>query len=291
MMFLEERIFMPYYQRLKIYCQKAITPITIMLIPHDNPRRSLNLNIPAIGVILSIICSLVGAVYLASMIPDAIKYQGMEKQFLDYSRKVYDLKTTLLSLKKAENELHQLISLGSKEKILEKVDTSDVGSFDINQVQEQIETSINTVSAIKDYLHSQKNIYLATPRDFPVQGIISSPYGSRINPIWQHSEFHRGIDISAGAGTPVTATADGVVIFSGYNTGGGNVVVIAHGHGFPTYYVHNRKNAAQVGQSVKRGDVIGYIGSTGSATGSHVHYEVWHNGKNENPISYTKGRS
>ena len=183
MMFLEERIFMPYYQRLKIYCQKAITPITIMLIPHDNPRRSLNLNIPAIGVILSIICSLVGAVYLLSMIPDAIKYQGMEKQFLDYSRKVYDFKATLLSLKKAENELHQLISLGSKEKILEKVDTSDMGSFDINQVQEQIETSINTVSAIKDYLQSQKNLYLATPRGFPVQGIISSPYGSRINPI------------------------------------------------------------------------------------------------------------
>ena len=75
-----------------------------------------------------------------------------------------------MSLKKAENELHQLISLGSKEKILEKVDTSDMGSFDINQVQEQIETSIKTVSAIKDYLRSQKNLYLATPRGFPVQG-------------------------------------------------------------------------------------------------------------------------
>ena len=67
--------------------------------------------------------------------------------------------------------------------------------------------------------------------------------------------------------------------------------MIAHGHGFCTYYAHNRKNTVQVGQSVKRGDIIGYIGSTGSATGNHVHYEVWHNGKNKNPISYTEGRS
>ncbi len=288
---LVERVFMPDYQRLKIYCQRVFTPITIMLIPHDNPRRSLNLHVPAIGDFVSIICSLVGAVYLASMIPDAIKYQGMEKQLLDYSRKVYDFNATLLSLKKAENELHQLLSLGSKEKIFEKVDTSDIGSFDINQVQEQIEISIKTVGAIKDYLHSEKNLYLATPRGFPVQGIISSPYGGRINPISGHSEFHRGLDISADAGTPVTATADGVVVFSGYNTGGGNVVVIAHGHHFSTYYAHNRKNTAQVGQKVRRGEVIGYVGSTGSATGNHVHYEVWHKGKSENPTYYTKGRS
>ncbi len=262
-----------------------------MFIPHDNPRRALNLNIPAIGLFVSVICSLVGAVYLASMIPDAIKYQGMEKQLLDYSRKVCDFNATLLSLKKAENELHQLLSHGSREKILEKVDTSDIGSFDINQIQEQIETSIETVSAIKDYLRSEKDLYLATPKGFPVEGSISSPYGSRINPISQRPEFHRGLDISADAGTPVRATADGVVVFSGYNTGGGNVVVIAHGHHFSTYYAHNRKNAAQVGQKVKRGNVIGYVGSTGSATGNHVHYEVWHKGKSENPNYYTKGRS
>jgi murein DD-endopeptidase MepM/ murein hydrolase activator NlpD len=282
---------MPDYQKLKIFCQKALTPVTIMFIPHEDSHRSLNLNVPAIGVFLSIICSIVGAVYLLSMLPDAIRYQEIEKQLLDYSKKVVDFKATLVSLKKAEKDLHQLISLGSKEKIFEKIDKSDIGSFDINQVQEQIESSMNTVGAIKDYLRSQKDLYVATPKGFPVKGTISSTYGSRINPISGRSEFHQGLDISMTTGTPVTATADGVVVFSGWNGGGGNVVVIAHGHGFSTYYAHNRKNTVQVGQSVKRGDVIGYIGSTGSATGSHVHYEVWHNGKNENPISYTEGRS
>jgi murein DD-endopeptidase MepM/ murein hydrolase activator NlpD len=283
---------MPDYRKLKTFCQKAFTPITIMFIPHDNPRKSLNLNVPAIVVFLSTICSVVGAVYLLSMLPDAIRYQEIEKQLLDYSKKVVDFKATLVSLKKAEKDLHHLISLGSREKIFEKVDTSDVGSFDIDQVQEQIESSMKTVGAIKDYLHSQKDLYLATPMGFPVQGTISSRFGKRINPISGYSDFHRGLDISTTAGIPVTATADGVVVFSGWNGGGGgNVVVIAHGHGFTTYYAHNRKNNVQVGQSVKRGDVIGYVGSTGSATGSHVHYEVWHNGKNENPISYTEGRS
>ena len=283
---------MPDYQKLKILCQKAFTPITIMFIPQENSRRSLNLNVPAIGIFLSAICSIVGAVYLLSMLPDAIKYQEIENQLLDYSKKVVDFKATLVSLKKAENDLHQLISLGSKEKILEKVDTSDMGSFDIDQVQGQIESSTKTVGAIKDYLRSQKDLYLATPRGFPVLGTISSPYGSRVNPISGRSEFHRGLDISTTAGTPITATADGVVVFSGWNGGGGgNVVVIAHSHGFSTYYAHNRTNTVQVGQSIKRGDVVGYIGSTGSATGSHVHYEVWHNGKNENPISYKDGRS
>lgn len=104
---------MPDYRELKRYCQRALTPITIMLIFHDNPRRSLNLNIPAIGLFVSLICSFVGTVYLLSIIPDAIRYQGMEKQLLDYSRKVYDFNATLLSLKKAENELHQLLALGA----------------------------------------------------------------------------------------------------------------------------------------------------------------------------------
>jgi len=283
--------FMLHYRKFKIFFRKALTPVTIMFIPHDDSRRSLNLNVPAIGVFLSAICSIIGAVYLITMLPDAIRYQEIEKQLLDYSKKVVDFKATLVSLKTAEKDLHHLISLGSKEKIFEKVDMSDIGSFDIVQVQEQIEYSMKTVGAIKDYLRSQKNFYLATPRGFPVQGTISSAYGDRINPISGRSEFHRGLDIATTPGTPVTATADGVVVFSGWSGGGGNVVVIAHGHRFSTYYAHNRKNTVQVGQRVKRGDAIGYIGSTGSSTGSHVHYEVWHNGKNKNPMSYTERRS
>jgi len=277
---------MPHYRKIKIFFKKALTPVTIMFIPHDNSRRSLNMNVPAIGVFLSTICSIVGAVYLLSMLPYAIRYQDMEKQLHDYSKKVVDFKATLVSLKKAEQDLHHLVSLGSKEKIFDNVDTSDMGSFEIDQVQEQIESSMKTVGAIKDYLRSQKDLYLATPNGFPVQGTISSPFGKRLHPVSGQYEFHRGLDISADPGTPIRTTADGVVVFSGWNGGGGNIVVVAHGHGFSTYYAHNRKNTVHVGQSIKRGDVIGYVGSTGAATGSHVHYAVWLNGKCKNPINY-----
>jgi len=282
---------MKLYSAAKTFFRRAFKPVTIMFIPHGNTRRTININIPAMIIALTAGFSLVGFLYICSLIPDVIRYQGIEKQLNDYSKKITDFNATLLSLKKAEKDLHALISLGSKEKILEKVDSSDMGTFDINQVQKQIETSMETVATIKDFLRSQKDLYLATPKGMPVAGSVSSPYGGRINPISGRSEFHRGIDISARAGTPVTATAEGVVTFAGWNGGGGNLVVIAHGQGFSTYYAHNQKIAVAVGQNVKRGEVISYVGSTGSSTGSHCHYEVWRNGKSFNPIAYIEGRS
>lgn len=282
---------MPLYPKMKALCRRAFKPVTIMFIPHGNTRRSFNIHLPAMVIAVMAVFSLVGFTYVCSLIPDVIRYQGIERQLEDYSKKITDFNATLLSLKKAEKDLHALVALGSREKILEKVDTSDMGAFDINQVQKQIETSMETVGAIKDFLRSQKDLYVAMPKGMPVTGSISSSYGGRVNPISGRSEFHRGIDISAKAGTPVTATAEGVVTFAGWNGGGGNLVVIAHGQGFETYYAHNQKIAVVVGQNVKRGEVISYVGSTGFSTGSHCHYEVWRNGKSLNPISYIDGRS
>ena len=279
---------MHFADKVKACCRKAFMPITIMFIPHDNTKRTLNVNVPAAGVVVSAVLSVVGLVYICSVIPDIVRYQGMERQLQDYSSKVSDFNATLASLKKAERDLHALIGMGKKEKILEKVDMSDMGDFDIDQVQKQIESSMQTVGAIKDYLRTQKDIFIATPRGMPVNGPITSSYGGRINPITGRSQFHRGLDISAGAGTPVKATADGVVSFAGWNGGGGNLVVIAHGQGYATYYAHNSKISVEVGDRVKRGQVISYVGSTGSSTGSHCHYEVWHNGKGENPLHFTE---
>ena len=282
---------MLFHRKVKTLFRKSFTPITIMLIPHGNTRRAFNISVPVIAIALVTGLLTVGLAYLGSVIPDVIRYRGMERQLVDYSKKVSDFNATLISLKTAEKDLHALISLGSKEKILTKVDTSDMGAFDINQVQQQIESSMQTVSSIKDYLRTQKDIYLATPRGLPIPGAITSAYGNRINPITGRSEFHRGLDISASAGTPVTATADGVISFAGWNGGGGNLVVIAHGQGFFTYYAHNRKIAVEVGQKVRRGEVISYVGSTGSATGSHCHYEIWRDGKSHNPLTYMEDKS
>jgi murein DD-endopeptidase MepM/ murein hydrolase activator NlpD len=99
------------------------------------------------------------------------------------------------------------------------------------------------------------------------------------------------MDISCPPGTPVRATADGIVSFSGWSGGSGNLVVIEHGHGFSTFYAHNRLNVVKVGKKVKRGDIISYVGSTGNSTGPHLHYEVWKDGRHTNPYSYVKEKA
>lgn len=121
------------------------------------------------------------------------------------------------------------------------------------------------------------------PSIWPTTGVVSSPYGLR----WGGTDFHPGMDIANDMGTPIVATADGVVEYAGWNSGGyGNMVDINHGNGIMTRYGHAMQVVVSTGQQVKRGQLIAYMGSTGFSTGPHVHYEVHINGNRVNPISY-----
>ncbi len=128
-------------------------------------------------------------------------------------------------------------------------------------------------------------------RGYPVPGDISSPFGMREHPTSGKDDFHSGIDLAISPGTPVKATADGIVSYSGWHGGSGNLVGLEHGHGFSTFYAHNKSTVVNIGQKVRRGDIIGYSGTTGNSTGPHVHYEIWKDGKAINPAAYLKGRS
>lgn len=122
-----------------------------------------------------------------------------------------------------------------------------------------------------------------TPSIWPAQGVVSSPYGLR----WGGSDFHPGIDIANDMGTPIRATADGVVSVAGWNSGGyGNMVDINHGNGVMTRYGHASYVVVSAGQQVRRGQIIAYMGSTGFSTGPHVHYEVRINGQAVDPSGY-----
>lgn len=270
--------------------KKAFTPITIMLVPHSK-TRPLNLKVPFIGMFTSIILWCFGTVYVISIAVDTFEYYKMKEKLNYYSQQFLELNATISALKKAENEFKRLFSLGSKEKVLENIDTSDSGSIDIENLKQEIKITVETVGEIKDYLHVQRDIYIATPKGFPVRGNISSNYGRREHPGSGENEFHSGVDISTSPGNPVRATADGIVSFSGWSGGSGNLVVVEHGHGFSTFYAHNRINAVKVGQKVHRGDVISYVGSTGNSTGPHVHYEIWKDGRHVNPQKYVEGKS
>lgn len=119
----------------------------------------------------------------------------------------------------------------------------------------------------------------------PVAGAVTSRFGNRFHPILGHERFHRGVDLRATAGTPIVAAADGRVVSAGWHGGYGNQVRLAHTGGIETTYGHMSRIAAAIGATVRRGQVIGYVGSTGLSTGPHLHYEVYKNGTPVNPLS------
>lgn len=124
------------------------------------------------------------------------------------------------------------------------------------------------------------------PSIWPVSGEVTSGFGWRISPWGGDREFHPGIDIANNMGTPIVATADGEVVQSGWSEGYGNIVEIKHDNGISTIYGHNSQIAVNVGQSVRKGQIIAYLGSTGRSTGPHAHYEVRVNGTAVDPISF-----
>lgn len=275
--------------KLKRFLKKLFTPVTIMMVPHDS-NRTINLKVPSIGIVSSVLLWLVGSIYVISVAVDTVKYYHMENKLSFYTEQFIQLKATISSLKKAEAEFQRILSFGSKEKILENVDnkvnTYDAGSIDMKILKEQIKGTVEKVGAIKDFLKEQKDIYMATPKGWPIEGRITSGFGQRENPKNGGSEFHSGLDISASSGSPVKVTADGIVSFSGWSAGNGNLVVIEHGSGYSTFYAHNTSVRVSVGKRVKRGDIVAYSGSTGNSTGPHLHYEVWHNGRAVNPQGF-----
>jgi murein DD-endopeptidase MepM/ murein hydrolase activator NlpD len=127
-----------------------------------------------------------------------------------------------------------------------------------------------------------------TPSIMPARGFITSHYGWRRHPFKRQSEFHRGLDVANLVGTPVVSTADGQVCFAGWKSGFGRFLEIDHGYGYVTRYGHLSSIMVRVGDRVFRGQTVARVGSSGAATGPHVHYEVLVNGKHTNPKSYIR---
>lgn len=125
-----------------------------------------------------------------------------------------------------------------------------------------------------------------TPVGWPVNGWVSSTFGWRRDPWTRRNEHHDGIDISAWYGTPIRAVADGTVKVAGRYGGYGQVVVLAHQYGYETYYGHMSRVAARPKTQVSRGDIIGYVGSSGRSTGAHAHYEIRVNNRPVDPWPY-----
>jgi murein DD-endopeptidase MepM/ murein hydrolase activator NlpD len=141
------------------------------------------------------------------------------------------------------------------------------------------------LDSVRDSVERRHALASATPSVWPVAGWLTSYFGNRRDPITKDPDFHPGLDISADYGQPVLATADATVSSAAPNGAYGNMVTLDHGYGIVTKYGHLSRFAVMGGQRVKRGDVIGYVGSTGRSTGAHLHYEIWMNGHLTNPMT------
>jgi len=156
----------------------------------------------------------------------------------------------------------------------------------ISALQQTIPQRMEEATQLKEEIMERQQRLAATPSIWPVQGRVSSEFGRRRSPFTGRREFHDGIDIVAPPGTPVHGAADGRVILVTYQRGLGKVIIVDHGYGYRTLYGHLSGFAVSTGDEIKKGQPIGYVGSTGMSTGPHLHYTVFVRGVAVNPREF-----
>ena len=155
-----------------------------------------------------------------------------------------------------------------------------------DRMKKDLLVDVNGLDALGEILDGRRLLLESVPGGWPVRGTLSSVFGVRTSPFTETPVFHHGLDIVARTGTPVLASASGVVAKSGYEAQYGNVVVIDHGAGYRSVYAHMSSAGVEEGEFVNRGEELGKVGSTGRSTGPHLHYEVRVNGLPVNPARF-----
>jgi murein DD-endopeptidase MepM/ murein hydrolase activator NlpD len=160
-------------------------------------------------------------------------------------------------------------------------------SAQLSQLEQQVDLRESQLSALENVILVRELKEEIHPEGRPVtSGFISSYFGERADPFDGREEFHKGVDFAGALGSNVVAVAAGVVTWAGERSGYGKLVEINHGDGYVTRYAHNERTLVSVGQTVKRGEPIALMGSTGHSTGPHVHFEVLRNGRQVDPLSF-----
>jgi murein DD-endopeptidase MepM/ murein hydrolase activator NlpD len=160
-------------------------------------------------------------------------------------------------------------------------------SMKLNDLEQKVALRDSQLSALENVVIDRDLKKQIHPEGRPVAGgFISSYFGEREDPFSGEEAYHKGVDFAGTAGANVMAVAAGVVTWAGNRTGYGNLVEINHGDGYVTRYAHNQRTLVSVGQTVKRGDPVALMGSTGRSTGPHVHFEVVRNGRQVDPLSF-----
>ena len=214
--------------------------------------------------------------------------QELEKRDNDVYRAIFE--ATPVPDSARAKELSDQLEIASVEKIKDQQLVSSITAT-LNNLSSRIAAQKKSYDEVDELVKNKQQLLAHTPAIQPVSNKdlsrIASGFGYRIDPVYKTTKFHEGLDFAAPQGTPIYATADGTITTAG-NTGNGygNHVVINHGYGYETLFGHMVRVKVNVGAVVKRGQVIGWVGSTGKSTGPHCHYEVHKNGEKIDPIYF-----
>lgn len=292
-----------YYNTHTLRYEKLVTPLRVKLLR-------------LFGFLSAMVVSSVIVIYLYNrFVPkpkDIVankRYEALRENYSILNNKIRTLQEEIASLEKRDNEVYRSIFEANpvpdsaRVKIIEKKkELEKVSLMSDDQFEKEIAAQLDNLSAriayqkksyddISRLIDNQDAKLSSMPAIQPVSNKqlnrIASGFGMRIDPVYGTPKMHKGLDFTAPQGTPIYATGDGVVKMSGFSEGGyGNHVVINHGYGYETLYGHMVRIKARAGQRVKRGEVIGWVGSTGKSTGPHCHYEVHINGNEVDPVYF-----
>lgn len=230
------------------------------------------------------------------------RYQGLNKQIREIQQQMSELERRDNTVYRSIFEANPIPDSARAIALERQQEIARVEGMEDNQLIRSIQLSLRNLAnrigvqkksyeEIAVLVKNKEQLLASTPAIQPVSNQdlnrIASGFGYRIDPIYKTPKMHAGLDFSAPQGTPIYATANGTIKLAGYGeTGYGNHVIINHGYGYETLYGHMVRIKARSGQRVKRGEIIGYVGSTGKSTGPHCHYEVHKNGRKLDPVYF-----
>jgi len=250
--------------------------ISFLMIP-DNRNEPRTLRIRK-GLLSILLIGLIAVITL--IIAGAVSYWKVAEVALDYTR----LEEENFKLRKSMAQINELRKdLNSMRKMDQKIRASLNGYVSITDSKNLDSTAISDLNFKKMTVEQEKTIFNSVPSHMPVEGFVTRGFDASS----LFTDPHLGMDIAAPTGTPVMATADGVVMFSGWTDDGGYVLIIKHDYGFSSVYKHNEVNLVSPLEKVSKGQVIALLGNTGKITsGAHLHFEIWQDNKPIDPIMY-----
>ena len=287
---------------------------TFIVIPHASPQlhklklpvRTLHL-LAGIGILSFFVVVALGFSY-AKMAFKAADYDKLQTENTDLKIQKKNLEVVTLKL---GEKLSNLESISAKIQTLIENDSAKrnktngpaIGGSKVDYTTAELLRSANLqdgldllkgrtaemesqLSMLEQVAMKRATQLLFTPNIWPVRGMITSHYGNRADPFSGEEELHLGLDISALYNTQIHAPADGVILYAARKAAYGNLLIIDHGNGLTTRYGHLARPLVKVGQTVKRGDIVGLVGTTGRTTAPHLHYEVRRNDRPVNPRTY-----